>query len=148
MVSALSWFVCQLTLSFIIPQMSEPTNCMSLHMCDMVFALDLGGYTKYHDTLKFLKVYKHSNHIKSKLHLSSDDTNLLSSRLRLLHWDAFPLTTFPCRFRPRDLIEISLHRSNLTIFWKETMVKALNRSMLITMYLPVLVHFDNFPILC
>ncbi|KAG7589920.1 Toll/interleukin-1 receptor homology (TIR) domain [Arabidopsis suecica] len=100
--------------------MSEPTNCMALHMCDMVFPLHLGGYKKYNGNLKFLKVYKHSDHIKSKLHLSSDDTNLLSSRLRLLHWDTFPLTTFPCRFRPRDLVEVSLHRSNLTIFWKET----------------------------
>ncbi|KAL1193484.1 putative disease resistance protein [Cardamine amara subsp. amara] len=100
---------------------SEPTNCISLHMCDMVSALNLGGYTEYHDTLKFLKVYKHLDHVKSKLHLSSDDTNLLSSRLRLLHWDTFPLTTFPFRFRPRDLVEVSLHRSNLTIFWKETM---------------------------
>ncbi|ANM59813.1 Disease resistance protein (TIR-NBS-LRR class) family [Arabidopsis thaliana] len=99
---------------------SEPTNCMALHMCDMVYALHLGGYTAYHDTLKFLKIYKHSNHIKSKLLFSGDDTNLLSSRLRLLHWDAFPLTTFPCRFQPQDLVEIILHRSNLTSFWKET----------------------------
>ncbi|XP_019093907.1 PREDICTED: disease resistance protein RPP5-like isoform X4 [Camelina sativa] len=106
---------------------SEPTNCMSLHMCDMVFALHLGGYTKYHDTLKFLKIYKHSDHIESKLHLSSDDTNLLSSRLRLLQWDTFPLTTFPCRFRPRDLVEVSLHRSNMTVFWEETMMPNLRR---------------------
>ncbi|XP_019085619.1 PREDICTED: disease resistance protein RML1A-like [Camelina sativa] len=102
-------------------KMSEPTNCMALHMCDMVLPLHLGGYRKYNGDLKFLKVYKHLDHIESKLHLSSDDTNLLSSRLRLLHWDTFPLTTFPCRFRPQDLVEVSLHCSNLTIFWKETM---------------------------
>ncbi|KAG2253020.1 hypothetical protein Bca52824_083156 [Brassica carinata] len=100
---------------------NEPTECMGLHMCDMVFGLHIGEYPKYHhDTLKFLKVYKHLDHIKTKLHCSSDDTYLLSSRLRLLHWDAFPLTTFPCRFCPLDLVEVSLHRSNLTSFWKQT----------------------------
>lgn len=112
---------------------------MGLHMCDMVFGLHLGEYPKYHhDTLKFLKVYKHLDHIKTKLHCSSDDTYLLSSRLRLLHWDAFPLTAFPCRFCPLDLVEVSLHRSNLTSFWKQTVVKALKRSTLSTMYLLVI----------
>uniref|UniRef100_A0A1J3IXV6 ADP-ribosyl cyclase/cyclic ADP-ribose hydrolase n=3 Tax=Noccaea caerulescens TaxID=107243 RepID=A0A1J3IXV6_NOCCA len=100
---------------------NEPTECMALHMCDMVLELHLPKYPKYHhDTLKFLKVYKHLDHIKNKLHFSSNDTYLLSSRLRLLHWDAFPLTTFPGRFCPLDLVEVSLHRSNLTSFWKET----------------------------
>ncbi|WZZ33436.1 hypothetical protein YC2023_016837 [Brassica napus] len=67
---------------------------MALHMCDMVRALRLGGYPKYHhDTLKFP---------------------------RLLHWDTFPLTTFSRRFRPVDLVEVILHRSNLRSFWKET----------------------------
>ncbi|XP_056846228.1 disease resistance protein RML1A isoform X2 [Raphanus sativus] len=107
---------------------NEPTECMGLHMCDMVFGLHLGGYPEYHhDTLKFLKVYKHLDHIKTKLHCSSDDTYLLSSRLRLLHWDAFPLTTFPCRFCPLDLVEVSLHGSSLTSFWKETEMPNLRR---------------------
>ncbi|KAJ0256388.1 ADP-ribosyl cyclase/cyclic ADP-ribose hydrolase [Hirschfeldia incana] len=106
----------------------EPTECMALHMCDMVSALHLGGYPKYkHDTLKFLKVYKHLDHIKTKLHFSSDDTYLLSSRLRLLHWDTFPLTAFPCRFGPLNLVEVSLQRSNLTSFWKETVIPNLRR---------------------
>ncbi|KAL1193268.1 Disease resistance protein RPS6 [Cardamine amara subsp. amara] len=97
-----------------------PEKCMALHMCEMRNALDLGGYTNYRDTLRFLKIYKHSNHIESMLRFSSNDTNLLSSRLRLLHWDTFPLKTFPCRFRPQDLVEVSLHHSNLMSFWKET----------------------------
>ncbi|CAH8331420.1 unnamed protein product [Eruca vesicaria subsp. sativa] len=99
----------------------EPTECMGLHMCDFDSGLHLGEYPKYHhDTLKFLKVYKHLDHIKTKLQCSSDDTYLLSSRLRLLHWDAFPLTTFPCRFSPLYLVAVSLHRSNLTSFWKQS----------------------------
>uniref|UniRef100_A0A0D3AQ70 Uncharacterized protein n=1 Tax=Brassica oleracea var. oleracea TaxID=109376 RepID=A0A0D3AQ70_BRAOL len=99
---------------------------MALHMCDMVHALRLGGYPKYHhDTLKFLKVYKHLDHTETKLHFSSNDAYLLSSRLRLLHWDTFPLTTFSRRFRPVDLVEVILHRSNLRSFWKETVVRAL-----------------------
>jgi len=127
---------------------SEPTKCMALHMCDMVLPLHLGGHSNYKDTLKFLKIYKHSDHIKSKLHFSTDDANLLSSKLRLLHWETFPLTTFPCRFHPQDLVEVILHRSNLTSFWKETVVKALSRSMLITMIFQCLYIFTLFPILC
>ncbi|CAH8334603.1 unnamed protein product [Eruca vesicaria subsp. sativa] len=100
---------------------NDPTECMALHMCDMVHAVHLNVYSIYQDdTLRFLKVYKHLDHMETKLRLGSSDAYLLSSRLRLLHWDAFPLTTFPHRFRPLDLVEISLHRSNLTSFWKET----------------------------
>ncbi|KAL0877942.1 hypothetical protein Bca101_027648 [Brassica carinata] len=66
---------------------------MALHMCDINYPFPLGGYTKFLDTLRFL---------------------------RLLHWDTLPLTIFPKRFCPHDLVEVSLHRSNLTSFWKET----------------------------
>ncbi|KAH0938415.1 hypothetical protein HID58_005876, partial [Brassica napus] len=54
------------------------------------------------------------------LHFMSDDTYLLSVRLRLLHWDAFPLTDFPPRFLPLGLVEVSLRYSNLTSLMKGT----------------------------
>lgn len=98
--------------------------CMALHMCEMPDELYLDGYAKNdHNSLKFLKVHRHSDHVEPTLHFMSDDTDLLSLRLRLLHWDAFPLTDFPRRFRPLGLIEVSLRYSNLTSLLEGTKVK-------------------------
>ncbi|KAJ0232056.1 ADP-ribosyl cyclase/cyclic ADP-ribose hydrolase [Hirschfeldia incana] len=100
---------------------SESVACMALHMCEMPDELYLYGYVKNdHNNLKFLKVHRHSDHVEPMLHFMSDDTYLLSLRLRLLHWDAFPLTDFPLRFRPLGLVEVSLRYSNLASLLKGT----------------------------
>ncbi|CAF2139652.1 unnamed protein product [Brassica napus] len=94
---------------------------MALHMCEMPEELYLDGYAKNdHNNLKFLKVHRLSDHVDPMLHFMSDDTYLLSVRLRLLHWDAFPLTDFPPRFLPLGLVEVSLRYSNLTSLMKGT----------------------------
>ncbi|KAL0731693.1 hypothetical protein Bca4012_027787 [Brassica carinata] len=100
---------------------NESMACMAVHMCEMPDELYLDGYAKNdHNSLKFLKVHRHSDHVEPTLHFMSDDTDLLSLRLRLLHWDAFPLTDFPLRFRPLGLVEVNLRYSNLTSLMKGT----------------------------
>lgn len=106
---------------------------MALHMCEMPEELYLDGYAKNdHNNLKFLKVHRLSDHVDPMLHFMSDDTYLLSVRLRLLHWDAFPLTDFPPRFLPLGLVEVSLRYSNLTSLMKGTKVNALHKCAVIT----------------
>ncbi|KAL0877945.1 hypothetical protein Bca101_027651 [Brassica carinata] len=100
---------------------NESMACMALHMCEMPDELYLDGYAKNdQNSLKFLKVHRHSDHVEPTLHFMSDDKDLLSLKLRLLHWDAFPLTDFSLRFRPLGLVEVSLRYSNLTSLMKGT----------------------------
>lgn len=100
---------------------NQSVACMALHMCEMPEELYVDGYAKNdHNNRKFLKVHRHSDHVDPMLHFMSDDTYLLSVRLRLLHWDAFPLTDFPPWFLPLGLVEVSLRYSNLTSLMKGT----------------------------
>ncbi|KAF8084293.1 hypothetical protein N665_0726s0016 [Sinapis alba] len=89
----------------------DPSHCFCLSRDEHLITQFLNeGQTK-----------KHSELIESMLHLKNEDTELLSSRLMLLHWDVFPLTALPCRFYPQSLVEDIIRDSNLTSFWKGTM---------------------------
>ncbi|CAH8331405.1 unnamed protein product [Eruca vesicaria subsp. sativa] len=107
----------------------ESVGCMSLHMCKMPDELYLDGHeNKNYNNLKFLKVYRHMDHIEPMLHFKNDNTELLSSRLlRLLHWDAFPLTAFPDGLDASSLFEVILRHSNLTSLWKSMKLLQLRR---------------------
>lgn len=106
-----------------IPQDEESLGCMALHMCKLPGVLYLDGNDKNnYNNLKFLKVYRHMDHIEPMLRFKNDYTALSLSRLRLLHWDAFPLTALPHRYL-KGLVEVILRHSNLTSFWTLNMVK-------------------------
>ncbi|KAG2253024.1 hypothetical protein Bca52824_083160 [Brassica carinata] len=60
--------------------------------------------------MKYLNFYTHSDDKRSKVELIPREASL-PRKLRLLRWDAYPLTSLPSF--PRDLIELTLRRSNL-----------------------------------
>lgn len=73
--------------------------------------------------LKFLKVYKHVDNIESRLQVISDDHyHNMPNTLRLLHWDAFPLSTLPLLQNTYFLVELNLRHSNLETLWSGTQV--------------------------
>ncbi|KAG7636172.1 putative TIR domain, AAA+ ATPase domain, P-loop containing nucleoside triphosphate hydrolase [Arabidopsis thaliana] len=43
----------------------------------------------------------------------------LSQKLRLLHWDYFPMTCFPSKFNPEFLVELNMRWSKLEKLWEE-----------------------------
>jgi len=53
------------------------------------------------------------------------DFECLSSKLRWLSWNGFPLRCIPTNFSQRNLVSIALENSNLNLVWKETQVHIL-----------------------
>nr|WIL59990.1 nodulation protein [Melilotus officinalis] len=47
------------------------------------------------------------------------DFKYLSSTLRWLHWNGFPLTFIPSNFYQRNIVSIELENSNVKLVWKE-----------------------------
>ncbi|KAG7551102.1 Toll/interleukin-1 receptor homology (TIR) domain superfamily [Arabidopsis thaliana x Arabidopsis arenosa] len=70
--------------------------------------------------LLFLKFYK-SSLIKdqTEMHLPRG-LDYLPRKLRLLHWDAFPMTSLPMSFRPEFLVVINIRESQLEKLWEGT----------------------------
>lgn len=91
-------------------------------MCEMtdVLRFEGSGFKPMHN-VKFLKFYTHLDNIGSNLQLLPD-TASLPRMLRLLHWDAYPLTTFPSEFSARNLVELTLRYSNLQILCNRNLV--------------------------
>ncbi|AEE35380.1 Disease resistance protein (TIR-NBS-LRR class) [Arabidopsis thaliana] len=93
---------------------------LSLHLCEMADTLLLRNsvFGPMHN-LTFLKFFQHLGGNVSNLQLISDDY-VLSRNLKLLHWDAYPLTILPPIFRPHTIIELSLRYSKLNSLWDGT----------------------------
>ncbi|XP_010471319.1 PREDICTED: disease resistance protein RPP4-like isoform X1 [Camelina sativa] len=92
-------------------------ECLSLHTCEMPTKLFVMGsvFDSMH-SLKYLKLYKHSQDIDSRLLLTSDVSST-SGKLRLLHWDAYSLRALPTVFPSYYLVELILRHSNLETLW-------------------------------
>ncbi|KAG7568313.1 Leucine-rich repeat [Arabidopsis thaliana x Arabidopsis arenosa] len=100
---------------------TEKTEGMKLHICELPQAessIDEYAFDNMHN-LVYLKFFKHLDDVESKLDLISDDY-ILPSTLRLLHWDAYPLTTLSPRFPVDCLVELHLRYSNLESLWDGT----------------------------
>ncbi|XP_021909739.1 disease resistance protein RPP4-like isoform X2 [Carica papaya] len=69
--------------------------------------------------LKFLKIYHESYQKNSKVCLPRG-LKLLPDELRYLYWDAFPLKSLPCKFRPEYLVELYLPYSKIKQLWSGT----------------------------
>ncbi|KAL0898331.1 hypothetical protein Bca101_082292 [Brassica carinata] len=102
---------------------TKVTECISLHTCEITspFSMKTSDFNRMHG-LKFIKVYKHVDYIKSNLNVTRDDLNLPHT-VWSLHWDAFPLSKFPIKF-PQDylldLVELNLRHSSLETLWSGT----------------------------
>lgn len=76
--------------------------------------------------LAFLKVY--TNELLSKketrLHLP-EGFDYLPSKLRLLSWDKCPLRCMPCKFYPKNLVELKMRNSKLEKLWEGAAVRVL-----------------------
>nr|WIL60013.1 nodulation protein [Melilotus officinalis] len=75
------------------------------------------------------------------------DFEYLSSKLRWLSWNGFPLRCIPTNFYQGNLVSIALENSNLNLVWKETQrlekLKILNLSH--SHYLSQTPDFSNMP---
>lgn len=72
--------------------------------------------------LLFLRFYKSSStKDQIELHLPRG-LDYLPRKLRLLHWDAFPMTSMPLSFRPEFLVVINIRESQLEKLWEGTQV--------------------------
>ncbi|AES86808.1 disease resistance protein RPV1 isoform X1 [Medicago truncatula] len=47
------------------------------------------------------------------------DFKYLSRKLRWLHWNGFPLTCIPSKFRQRNIVSIELENSNVKLVWQQ-----------------------------
>ncbi|CAN6938351.1 unnamed protein product, partial [Brassica oleracea] len=95
---------------------------VSLHMCDMSDTLNISSSAfKPMNYLTFLNLLKHVVDTESKLQLMSDvSVSDTTHRLKLLHWDAYPLETLPLSFRSPILVELNLRYSKLKYLWDES----------------------------
>ncbi|CAA0403400.1 unnamed protein product [Arabidopsis thaliana] len=70
--------------------------------------------------LLFLRFYKSSSSKdQPELHLPRG-LDYLPRKLRLLHWDAFPMTSMPLSFCPQFLVVINIRESQLEKLWEGT----------------------------
>ncbi|EOA15957.1 hypothetical protein CARUB_v10004053mg [Capsella rubella] len=100
------------------------TECFSLHTCEMTCSFSMKTSVFNHMRgLKFFKVYKHVGDRESRLQVILDDGHHnIPYALRLLHWDAFPLSTLPLIQEAYFLVELNLRHSNLETLWTGTQV--------------------------
>ncbi|CAN7123178.1 disease resistance protein RPP5 isoform X1 [Brassica rapa] len=94
---------------------TESIKGLALSMCMMPDVLDIErrSFRKMHN-MKYLKF--HTRNKTSKLQLSP--TARLPHMLKLLVWDAYPLSTLPSGFSSGCLVELTLRCSNLQFLWK------------------------------
>lgn len=96
---------------------------MTLHMCEFPRAASIDGSAfEQMNNLIYLKFFKHLDDRESKLNINSKNCMVLPHSLRLLHWDAYPLTTLPPTFPLSRLVELHLRYSNLESLWDGKMV--------------------------
>ena len=83
-----------------------------------LFTLDEDAF-KGMSNLRFLKIYKNplGRNEETKLYLPQGIQSL-SRRLRLLHWDAYPMSRMPSDFSPAYLVELGMIDSELEKMWE------------------------------
>nr|ACP30612.1 disease resistance protein [Brassica rapa subsp. pekinensis] len=67
--------------------------------------------------LQFLRLYTNFQDESFKLCLPHG-LDRLPHKLRLLHWDSYPIKCMPSRFRPEFLVELSMRDSKLEKLWE------------------------------
>lgn len=72
--------------------------------------------------LQFLEIYKKRNG-RSRLNLPQG-LNYLTHKLRLLHWDSFPMRSLPSKFSPDFLVELRMTSSKLEKLWQGIIVSS------------------------
>lgn len=72
--------------------------------------------------LMFLKFYTNLWNKEVKVHLP-DGLDYLSRKLRLLHWEAFPMRCMPPNFCPENLVELVMEASKLEMLWSGIQVR-------------------------
>lgn len=72
--------------------------------------------------LNFLKFFQHLGDTESKVQFKSDCLQF-PVKLKLLHWDAYPLEKLPYSFQHHNLVELNLRYSNLESLWNEAVVR-------------------------
>lgn len=65
--------------------------------------------------LRFLKFYTSEKEVRLHLHESFD---YLPHKLRLLHWDRYPMRSMPSKFRPENLVILKMQNSKLQNLWE------------------------------
>lgn len=71
--------------------------------------------------LQFLEIYKTRTGARSRLNLPHG-LNYLPHKLRLLHWDSFPVRSLPSKFSPEFLVELRMTSSKLEKLWEGVIV--------------------------
>ncbi|KAH0861491.1 hypothetical protein HID58_089752 [Brassica napus] len=92
--------------------------CWNISEIDELFTLDEDAF-KGMSNLRFLKIYKNplERNEETKLYLPQGIQSL-SRRLRLLHWDAYPMSRMPSDFSPAYLVELGMIDSELEKMWE------------------------------
>ncbi|KAH0875768.1 hypothetical protein HID58_073130 [Brassica napus] len=102
------------------------TEGVALNMCKMLHTSSIkGNVLKDINSLTFFKAFTDLNDIESKLKFIPG-TDMLPSKLRLLHWDAYPMKSLPPGYSPHCLVEIILRHSKLERLWDGTLLRILD----------------------
>lgn len=76
--------------------------------------------------LRFLKFYTNLGNKEAKkevnVHLPHG-LDYLCPKLRLLHWEAFPMRCMPSHFFPENLVVLVMEASKLEKLWNEAQVR-------------------------
>lgn len=70
--------------------------------------------------LRFLKFYTNleNKEVKKEVNVHlPHGLDYLCPKLRLLHWEAFPMRCMPSNFRPLSLVELTMEASKLEKLW-------------------------------
>lgn len=85
--------------------------------------------------LRLLKIYSSNSESTQEFHLPKG-LRSLPYELRLLHWEKYPLRSFPEDFDPRHLVELNMPYSHLQNLWEGTKVGLNPRTAVLFLFLP------------
>lgn len=81
--------------------------------------------------LRFLKFYTNleNKEVKKEVNVHlPQGLDYLCPKLRLLHWEAFPMRSMPSTFRPVCLVELTMEASKLEKLWDGAQVRVVVKS--------------------
>ncbi|CAI0385397.1 unnamed protein product, partial [Linum tenue] len=78
--------------------------------------LSCQAFSRMHN-LRLLKIYNHGARDGSYKVRLPFGLESLPDELRYLHWNGYPLSTFPFNFRVENLVHINLTYSNIGQLW-------------------------------
>lgn len=97
--------------------------------------------------LHFLRLYKNFQDESSNLCLPRG-LDCLPHKLRLLHWDSYPIKCMPSRFRPEFLVELSMRDSKLEKLWEGIQVRLNKFYMFLEYYVFINIVLLNHGFVC